>query len=77
MISKTPKFDSAIEKILTALVPHVRICKWKGLHQYCEGEFNIEEEDIKFLKMFRVPAPNFCPTCRRMKRLSNMNFSRL
>ena len=77
MISKTPKFDSAIEKILEAFVPHTRICKWKGMHQHCEGEFNIEAEDINFLKMFRVPPPNFCPTCRRMRRLVNMNFSRL
>jgi len=52
MISKTPKFDSAIEKILEALVPHTRVCKWKELHQHCEGEFNIEAEDINFLKMF-------------------------
>ena len=73
---KTLKFDSAIEKILENLVPHTRICKWKGEHKYCEGEFQIEEADIKFLKMFQVPAPNFCPTCRRMRRLPHMNHSR-
>lgn len=77
MISKTPKFDSAIVKITEALVLHTRVCKWKGLHEYCEGEFEIEEGDIKFLKMFRVPPPNFCPTCRRMRRLVNLNHSRL
>ena len=77
MINKTPKFDSAIEKITEALLPHTRTCKWKGMHKHCEGEFNIEEADIKFLKMFKVPPPNFCPTCRRMRRMTNMNFSRL
>lgn len=77
MISKTPKFDSAIEKILEALVPHTRTCKWNGLHKHCEGFFNITNEDIVFLKMFKVPPPNFCPTCRRMQRLVHMNFSRL
>ena len=77
MQSKTPKFDSAIEKITEALVPHVRVCKWEGMHPHCEGEFNLLDEDIKFLKMFKVPPPNFCPTCRRMRRLVHMNFSRL
>ena len=77
MISKTPKFDSAIEKILEALVSHTRVCKWQGVHQYCEGEFNIEEADIKLLKILRVPAPNFCPTCRRLRRLPYMAMSHL
>lgn len=77
MTSKTPKFDGAISEITESLIPHKRTCKWKGLHSYCEGEFNIEEGDIKFLKMFNVPSPNFCPTCRRMRRLVHMNFSRL
>jgi len=77
MESKTPKFDSAISEIMETLVPHNRICKWKGEHKYCEGEFEIEEGDIKFLKMFNVPPPVFCPTCRRIRRLANMNFSRL
>ncbi len=77
MTIKTPKFDSAISETIESLVPHTRTCKWKGMHPYCEGEFNIEEGDIKFLKMFSVPPPNFCPTCRRMRRLVHMNFSRL
>lgn len=77
MESKTPKFDYVINEVLEKLIPHNRTCKWKGMHPYCEGDFNIEEEDIKFLKMLIVPPPNFCPTCRRIKRLVNMNFSRL
>src|SRR3989344_7549260 len=27
--------------------------------------------------MFQVPPPNFCSTCRRIRRLAHMNFSRL
>ena len=77
MDSLTPKFHSALNEILESLAPHVRVCRWKGEHPYCEGEFNIEQEDINFLKMLKVPAPNFCPTCRRMRRLVNMNHSRL
>ncbi|MFA6585885.1 MAG: hypothetical protein WCS86_01865 [Candidatus Paceibacterota bacterium] len=77
MTNKTPKFDSAIKEIIDSLIPHGRTCKWSGLHPYCEGDFEIEEGDIKFLKMFNVPPPNFCPTCRRMRRLVHMNFSRL
>ena len=68
--SKTPKFDALLDKIFETLVPHTRTCKWKGVHQYCEGDFNIEAEDIEFLKMLRVPPPNFCPTCRNIKRNS-------
>jgi hypothetical protein len=77
MENKTPKFNELINKILEDLVPEARVCKWKGEHKYCEGEFNIEEEDIKFFKMLRVPPPNYCPTCRRMRRLVHPNFSRL
>ena len=77
MISKTPKFDSALNKVLETLVPHTRKCKWQRMHKYCEGEFNIEEADIKLLKILHVPPPNFCPTCRRMRRLPYMAMSHL
>lgn len=73
MESKTPKFDALLDKILEDLIPHQRICKWNGVHKYCEGEFTITKEDIEFLKMLRVPAPNFCPTCRRMNRYAFVN----
>ena len=73
MESKTPKFDKALDEILSSLVPHVRVCKWKGAHKYCEREFHITKEDIEFLKMLRVPAPNFCPTCRKMNRYAFVN----
>src|SRR3989339_1197284 len=74
---KTPKTDALINEILENLVPHERTCKWKGEHSYCEGKFEITEEDITFLKMLRVPTPNYCPTCRRMRRLVHMNMIRL
>jgi len=73
MNSKTPKFDKALDEILESLVPHTRKCKWAGEHPYCEGEFKITKEDIEFLKILRVPAPNYCPTCRRMNRFSFVN----
>lgn len=73
MESKTPKFDALLDKIFEGLVPHKRVCKWNGQHKYCEGEFDITKEDIEFLKMLRVPAPNFCPTCRRMNRFAFVN----
>lgn len=77
MESKTPQFDKLLGEILEGLVPHKRICKWQGQHKYCEGEFDITKEDIEFLKMLRVPAPNYCPTCRRMRRLTHMGWSQL
>lgn len=74
---KTPQFDKGIEKVLKELVPHTRQCSWSGKHSHCEKDFNIMEEDIKFLKMFKVPAPNYCPTCRRMRRLVHLTVSHL
>ncbi len=72
--TQTPKFDALLDKILKDLVPHKRICKWKGEHIHCEEEFEIVSEDIEFLKMLRAPVPNYCPTCRRMRRFVHMNF---
>ncbi len=77
MESKTPQFDALLDKILDEIIPHKRICKWQGQHKYCEGEFEVTKEDIEFLKMLRVPAPNYCPTCRRIRRLNNMGWSQL
>jgi len=77
MESKTPQFDALINPILDELVAHTRTCKWSGQHQHCEGGFEITNEDIEFLKMLRVPPPNYCPTCRRMRRMAHMNLSRL
>ena len=77
MNSKTPQFDKEIEKVLKDLVPHRRQCLWSDKHPHCEKEFDILEEDIKFLKMFQVPPPNYCPTCRRMRRLTHMGYSQL
>lgn len=67
--SKTPKFDALIDKILNELEPHVKFCV------DCKKEFFIEEKDITFLKMFRVPAPKLCPACRQKRRLSAANYS--
>jgi hypothetical protein len=77
MESKTPQFDALLDEILEKLVPHKRICKWNGEHQYCEREFDITKEDIEFLKLLRAPAPNYCPTCRRIRRFNNMGWSQL
>ena len=77
MEEKTPKFNFVIKEIMDSLSPHKRTCKWKGVHQYCQGEFEIEGGDIKFLKIFSVPPPNFCPTCRRIRRLAHFGVSQL
>jgi hypothetical protein len=77
MESKTPQFDRLLDAILADLVPHVRTCHWADKHPHCQGDFSITTEDIEFLKMLRVPPPNFCPTCRRMRRLTHLNLTRL
>ena len=63
-MSKTPKFDSALDAILDPLVPHERTCN------ECSLKFNIEQEDIAFLRMLRVPPPTLCPSCRLQRRIS-------
>lgn len=51
MPSKTPLFDTALDKILNDLVPHTRTCIETG------EEFAITERDIAMLKLLRVPPP--------------------
>ena len=71
-VSKTPQFDALLDPILELLIPHTRVCIWKGKHPHCQSEVAITKEDIEFLKMLRVPPPNYCPVCRRMRRLVHM-----
>lgn len=75
-VFKTPQFDAVLDPILDSLIPHTRICKWKGKHAHCEVEFSITDKDIEFLRMLRVPPPNYCPTCRRMRRMGHMGINR-
>lgn len=74
--SKTPQFDGLLDPILESLVPKTKMCVWSGKHSHCENKFEITSEDIEFLRMLRVPAPNYCPTCRRIKRVSFMGSNR-
>jgi hypothetical protein len=71
--SKTPNFDTALDAILSELVPHGRTCRQKELSRFCEGEFKIVDKDIEFFKLLRVPPPTLCPTCRRQKRFAFVN----
>lgn len=41
--------------------------------QNCKSDFVIEPEDFVFYEKIKVPAPTFCPECRRMRRLSWRN----
>lgn len=64
MLSNTPKFDSALDAILSPLKPHKKTC------QQCGGNFDIFAEDIAFYKKLRVPPPMLCPDCRSQRRLA-------
>lgn len=77
MESKTPIFDKKLDEILKTLVPHEKTCLWSGKHAHCEKNFSITKEDVEFLTMLRAVPPNFCPTCRRMRRLTHLNLTRL
>ena len=41
--------------------------------QNCKNEFRIEPEDFAFYEKIKVPAPTFCPQCRRQRRLAWRN----
>ncbi|MCX6756134.1 MAG: hypothetical protein NTX85_02245 [Candidatus Nomurabacteria bacterium] len=45
--------------------------------QNCKKDFNIEPDDFSFYKKMGVPAPTFCPDCRRVRRLAWMNLLNL
>ncbi len=62
-MSKTPKFDAAIKKILGELAPHERRCR------QCSSTFKVEADDIEWYKKFKVPPPTLCPNCRMQRRL--------
>lgn len=66
---KQNNFDGAIGAILDNLAPHERKCRWNSKSAYCEKNFKVTEEDIKFYHKLRVPPPALCPSCRRMRRL--------
>ncbi|MDP3762500.1 MAG: hypothetical protein Q8Q97_00310, partial [bacterium] len=67
MLSKTPKFDRALDAILKDLKPHARQCK------KCGQNFEIFKEDIDFYHKLRVPPPTLCPECRKQRRLAFSN----
>ncbi len=73
MINKTPKFDNAIGEILEKIIPHSRECIQHDISKYCEGIFQITDEDIEFYKILKVPPPKQCPTCRRQNRFAFVN----
>ena len=45
--------------------------------QNCKSSFVIEPDDFGFYATMKVPAPTFCPQCRRMRRLAWIGYSTL
>ncbi len=45
--------------------------------QNCKSEFVVEPEDFEFYEKMQVPAPTWCPDCRRKRRLSFYNVNSL
>lgn len=39
----------------------------------CDSEFQITDEDTRFYKLFSVPEPTKCPTCRLIRRMNERN----
>jgi hypothetical protein len=76
-MDNTPKSNKLIKDVLDNLLPTDRVCLWKGKNPHCMGIFSITHKDIEFLKILNVLPPNYCPTCRRMKRLNHINLTNL
>lgn len=66
-------FESKIEKILDNVKPGIYSCQNKEISQYCEKEFELNGDDIIFLKKFKVPFVELCTTCRRQLRYAFIN----
>jgi len=45
--------------------------------QNCKSDFIVEPDDFSFYEKMKVPAPTFCPECRRMRRLAWYNLMNL
>ena len=45
--------------------------------QNCKKEFVIDSEDFSFYEKMKVPAPTFCPDCRKERRLAWFNLVNL
>ncbi|MFA6135874.1 MAG: hypothetical protein WC705_00700 [Candidatus Paceibacterota bacterium] len=67
MNSKTPKFDEALDKIISGLGPHFKNC------DECTTNFEIFQEDIEFYRKLRIPPPKICPDCRMQRRFGFYN----
>jgi hypothetical protein len=77
MQSKTPQFDAALDEVFKTLVPHTQTCANTDISKYCEHTFQITSEDIELYKVFRVPPPKRCPTCRHQRRLAFTNYFKI
>lgn len=58
MVSKTPKYDAKISKILDQLEPGERTCAISG------KEWELTQDDIKWLKKLKVPPSELEPLTR-------------
>ena len=45
----------------------------KKICKNCGSEFQITDEDTRFYKLFSVPEPTKCPTCRLIRRMNERN----
>lgn len=45
--------------------------------QNCKHDFDVEPDDFSFYEKMKVPAPTFCPECRRQRRLAWYNLTNL
>src|SRR3989344_5866418 len=71
-MSKTPKFDQALEKYFSDLKLDERGGQWR-ICRFSGEKFYVRPEDIGFYKKIKVPLPTLSPKERIRRKLAFLN----
>src|SRR3989344_1241053 len=72
MISKTPKFDKALDEYFAGLKLNEKGGQWR-VCRFSGEKFYVRPEDVEFYKRMRVPLPTLSPHERRRRRGAAIN----
>src|SRR3989338_817662 len=72
MISKTPKFDKALDEYFAGLKLDEKGGQWR-ICRFSGEKFYIRPEDVEFYKRMRVPLPTLSPNERHRLKLAFFN----
>ena len=72
MLSKTPKFDKALDEYYSKLELDEKGGQWR-ICRFSNEKFYVRPKDIEFYKRIRVPLPTLSPNERHRRRLATHN----